>query len=107
MHGCIFWSKKKDARKIVQTWHNWRKDEDIPKDSTGIVRAMEEIDKKFHEEVFLKDVAHEVGRKNSKFIPHFTWDEAYGWNTRDQIYDFIKKDKKLGKVANAAAKAEL
>lgn len=104
LHGCILASKKAATRQLVQVWYAKRKNEDYPRDGTGIVRALADVQKRNHDFFFLKDVAEEVGKRPSKFLPVFTWDKAYGLNVRDQIYDFIKKDKKLSKIANEVDK---
>lgn len=104
LHGCILWSKKPKTRELVQEWYTKRKDEDLPRDATGPVKALSDLKLRNHDHIFLKDVAEDIGKKTSKYFPLFTWDKDYGWNLRDQIYDFIKKDKKLSVIANKASK---
>merc|ERR1711957_473995 len=106
MHGCILWAKKPATRKLVQVWYAKRKNSDFPRDATGVLKALNELQRRNHEFFYLRDVAKEVGKRNSKFIPVFSWDKVFGWNIREQIQDFIKKDKVLGEIANEANKKQ-
>lgn len=102
---CIYWTAKAKTRNIVRRWYATRLSDEIPQNDDGVFKGLEQVKtNNFYEEVFYRDVAEDLGRPSSKLIPAFSYHKEYRWNLRDQIHDYIKKDKVLAEIANTAAK---
>jgi len=104
LSGCILWSKKPKTTRLMKSWYAKRLESDLPDGDDGVLKGFEKMKEHNYEEVFYRDVADDVGRANSKFIPSFGWSEEYKWNIHDRIHAFIKKNNKLAVIANKASK---
>lgn len=105
LHSTIYWAngggkRQKKTTKMVKSWYVRRKE------GFTSVKAFDKMRGRNWEQVFYKDVQAEIGRQTSSFIPLFSHDEArgYGWNLREQIFDFIKNHTEIANIANRESK---
>lgn len=99
--GCIFWAKRPKTLQLVQSWYAKRAEPFLA--DQALVKSFHKMKERNWDEVFYKDVMKEFGRKHSTFLATFTFDEKHGWNTRDQVYEYIGKHKELAALANSLA----
>lgn len=107
--GCIFKGKKDESVRLARQWYKHRNEKKFTQDQ-ALVQAFNRMRDQNFGAVYFKDVQKEIGRSTSSFIVTFSFDSKYGWNIRDQIHDYISKNKELSRIVNQAddeRKAEL
>jgi len=97
--ACIYQAKKPQTRDLVRWTYVLRHEKG--ENQNGYTQAFNDMLERNGDLAYLRDIHEEMGRPTSSFLALFNWDEKkYGFNSRDQIYDYIKKNKELSKVAN-------
>eukprot|EP00928_Gymnodinium_smaydae_P007831 TRINITY_DN12801_c1_g1_i1.p1 TRINITY_DN12801_c1_g1~~TRINITY_DN12801_c1_g1_i1.p1 ORF type:complete len:298 (+),score=71.19 TRINITY_DN12801_c1_g1_i1:92-985(+) len=94
--GCVFQSSKSMATEIAKLWYKQRKD------GNPIARCLDTVKDRHYDEIFFRDVPKEMGRKYSKFLPSFGYDEKYGWDVRAQVLKYLESHPKLAARAREA-----